>query len=403
MSKTLLKPELDPGTSTQSSPRNQSKTFSVVFIPTLACNCRCSHCFEKLAERNSDNQDWELQFSQMRKLAETLKCDILKVYWQGGEVLCLKPDTVQSILDIGAAVFRESGITVEHHLQTNLLLYETSKWKDVISSFFLGSISSSIDLPNLYRLTPTLSTGEYNRAWLKKKDMAENDGFKISVVTLPNHETLEIGAEYFYRFFRDEAGLKSVQVNLPFPGHGDLPPLDLEDLAGFMKDLYRIWVESGRDLNLSPFRAMEDRLLRGCGAIPCCWAFNCASLILAIGPNGEVGQCDCWIATYGDYDFGTIDQPVEQLLNCDNRKPFLRRPLKLMRDTRCGECKFWGICFGGCPIRAFTFTGDLMSRDHYCPVYYEMFSYILSQAEQESRQEYKLGEEVECISSDAGF
>ncbi len=402
MSKTRSEPKLESVSTIEKTPRKRKKIFSVVFMPTLACNCRCSHCFEELAEGNAEDHNWELHFTEMRRLAETLKCNTLKVYWQGGEVLCLHPDTVQCALDIGAAVFKDSDITLEHHLQTNLLLYETSRWKEVISNFFLGSISSSIDLPNLFRLTPTLGVDEYNRAWLKKKDMAERDGFTVSVVSLPNHKTLELGAERFYRFFRDEALLKNVQVNFPFPGNSGLEPLDLKKLAGFMTDLYKIWVASGRDLNLSPFRAMEDRLLRGRGALPCCWTYSCASILLSIGPNGGVGQCDCWVATYSDHNFGTTDQPVEQLLDSDQRQPFLNRPLKLMRDTKCGECKFWGICFGGCPIRAFAFTGNLMDVDHYCPVYYEMFSIILDQAEHESQLEYEFSEEVEFSSSEKG-
>jgi len=383
----------------EDTPRKCNKNmFSIVFMPTLACNCRCSHCFERLNEGNLEDHNWKRSFNEMRLLAETMQCDTLKVYWQGGEVLCLNPGTIQCALDTAADVFNDSGITIEHHLQTNLLLYETSRWKEVISNFFLGSISSSIDLPNLFRLTPNLTLDEYNQAWLEKKDMAEQDGFTISVVSLPNQKTLELGADHFYRYFRDEARLKNVQINFPFHGNNGMESLDLKELTGFMTDLYGIWVESGRDLNLSPFRAMEDRLLRGKGALPCCWTYNCASILLSIGPNGEVGQCDCWVATYGEYNFGTADQPIEQLLDSDKRQLFLDRPLKLMQNTRCGECKFWRICFGGCPIRAFAFTGDLMTIDHYCPVYYEMFSIILDKAENDRLSGYTFSNEVECNS-----
>lgn len=368
----------DPETLKREKHRSKASVFSVVFLPTLACNCTCSHCFENLAGHRIDDHNYEMIFSKMRELAETVGCRILRVYWQGGEVLCLSPESIQKALDVSKSVFEGMDIKIEHHLQTNLLNYDTDTWKDVISSFTLGSISSSVDFPNVYRKTPTISEDEYLHAWLKKKEAAEKDGFTVSVISLPNPETLKLGAERFYKFYSDEIGIKNVQVNFPFPGGDDgLQSLDLDELAVFMIDLYEFWIASGRGLNLSPFQAMEDRLLRNKGSLACCWSYSCATSLICIGPKGDVGQCDCWVANFDDYNFGSIDQPFEEILNSDNRQLFLDRPLKLMNNTKCGECKFWKLCGGGCAVRAMTFTGDFFAPDHYCPVYYALFSAIL--------------------------
>jgi radical SAM protein with 4Fe4S-binding SPASM domain len=333
-------------------------------------------------------------FTKMRELAETVGCATLRIYWQGGEVLCLRPDSVQKAIETAARVFSDSGITIEHHLQTNLLLYDTSKWKEVIANFHLGTISSSLDYPNLYRRTPALTEDEYTRAWIERKEAALRDGFSVSIVSLPNPETLKIGAKRFYEFFKDEIGLKNIQINFPFPGEGGLEPLDLDGLSAFMTDLYHVWVESGRELNQSPYKAMEDKLLRNRGTVPCCWGYSCATSLIAIGPGGEVGQCDCWIATFKDYNFGSVYDTADKLLDSEQRQLFLDRPIKLMQHTKCGECRFWKLCSGGCPVRALTFNGDLFTPDHYCPVYYAMFSAILDNAGQEYDLPINQGQEA---------
>lgn len=370
-----------PAASSRRSTRN-GRVFSVVFVPTLACNCTCSHCFEELSGRTLGDSGWQPLFRRIRELAEALETRTLRLYWQGGEVLCMDPGSVKRGLEAAAAIFEDSGIALEHHLQTNLLLYDSAEWRDVVTAFSLGTLSSSVDLPNLYRRTPSLSPEEYNAAWLRRKEAAEADGFQVSAISLPNPETLRLGAERFYTFFAEELGVRNVQVNFPFPGRRPgLLPLDLSQLATFMRDLYEVWVARDRYLNLSPFRCLEDRLVHAKGELLCPWGYSCANSILAVGPSGEVAQCDCWLLTFRDFDFGSLmEQPVQGVLNSSQRRVFLDRPVRLMQDSECGECEFWKLCYGGCPVRAFAFKGDIFSPDHYCPVYREMFSAVLENA-----------------------
>jgi len=380
-----MRGELEPtgtaGLQSEGEAPAASRAFSVVLVPTLACNCTCEHCFEELTDETLDDGQWLELFQGIRQLAESIDAATLRLYWQGGDVLCMDPGSVTTGLGAAAAVFQNSDTCLEHHMQTNLLLYDTDLWRDVIARFRSSSIGSSLDYPNLYRKTPDLSGDEYLEAWLQKRDLAERDGFSVSVISIPNPETLERGAASFYRFFTEEAQVSSVQMNFPFPGRrGSLQPLDLAQLAGFMADLYGIWVASARSLKLSPFTALEDRLVRGDGTLPCVWAGNCAHGLLAVGPNGDVAQCDCWLSTFTDYGYGSLwHETARELLDSPGRRTFLERPEKLVQETVCGECPYWHVCHGGCPVRAYAFTGDLHSPDHYCPVYRTLFSTILEE------------------------
>ncbi|MAE96158.1 MAG: hypothetical protein CL910_16005 [Deltaproteobacteria bacterium] len=352
--------------------------YSVVFLPTLACNCTCTHCFERTGPVTMGESRWRMVFGEVRELADLVRCRTMRVYWQGGEVLSLQPESVASILEAAADAFAGSGVTVEHHLQTNLLLYDSARWRDVMRAFALGTISSSLDYPNRYRQTPSLSPDEYNRAWLRKKDEAECDGFAVSIVSLPNPGTLEIGAERWFSYFRDEVRVQNLQVNFPFPGQGEgLEPLDLGNLAAFMADLHGIWVASGDEIHLSPFRGLRDRMEGRVGTLPCIWSASCANSLLAIAPDGRVGQCDCWVSNFDGHEFGVIgEDDMATMLAARPRSPFVNRSFALARDTECGECEHWNVCFGGCPVRAFAFGGDMLAPDHYCSVYKEMMNAV---------------------------
>lgn len=356
----------------------EPRQASVVLIPTWRCNCTCAHCFERLAPISAGEGFLRLFFGRMRELAELRGLSRLVVYWQGGEVLVMDPREVARGLRTGADLFRGSGTVLEHHLQTNLLPYSPA-WRDVIGQFFSGSISSSLDFPNAYRAARWVSREQYADAWMTKKAEAEADGFTVSVVTLPNPGTLEAGAERFFRYFRDEVGVRNLQVNFPFPGVREGLParLDPERLADFMCDLYETWVESGRSMNLNPFVPLERRIFEGSGPLSCAWSYSCAEFLLSVGPDGEVGQCDCWLSTQKQYRYGDLSrQPVREVMDAPARRLFLERPGRMIEDDECGTCPFWSICYGGCPVRAYLYSGDLFTRDYYCPVYRRIFSAV---------------------------
>jgi len=355
------------------------KQFSLVFVPTLACNCTCTHCFENIVPRTIDDDAWGPFFRKVKEMTSLEGIAKLLIYWQGGEVMTMGPVKVRRGLEIIDKIFRNTDVTVEHRLQTNLLLYD-SEWKDIIKDYFRGRIGSSVDYPNLYRSTPDIPPVDYNQAWLEKKERAEGDGIFVSAVTLPNTETLRLGAGQFHSFFRDEAGVRNVQINFPFPGARDgFPlPLDLEGLSYFLEAVYDIWLSSGRYLNLNPFIPLERRMLKGEGSLSCVWSYSCGKSLMSLGPDGEVGQCDCWISTHKSYIFGNIiDTATEGILCSGEREIFLNRPIHVIDDPECAGCDFWQICHGGCPVRAYTFNGDIYSRDHYCKVYKGIFSMIL--------------------------
>lgn len=357
--------------------------YAVIFIPTWSCNCICKHCFEDLKPETVKDDFWDVFYKRLKEMAKDLKIKDLVVYWQGGDIMTMNPKDVKKALDLGTKIFKDANCGLEHHCQTNLIGYN-SQWADIITKYFGGRISSSLDYPNLYRQTPVIKKEQYNDYWITKKEEAEKDGLVVSVISLPNTESIKLGAKKFYNYFKNKAGIRNLQLNFSYPGANgkDPQPMDPKKLGDFLEDLYHLWIKSDRYMHLSPIETFEKIFVTGNqeGGVPCIWSYSCAKSLIAIGPDGAVGQCDCWVSTHHDYNFGNIyDKPIVDILASDKRKMFLDHPLKMIEDPECKECPYWKTCFGGCPIRAYSFYNDMYSKDYYCTVYKRIFSMILDQ------------------------
>jgi uncharacterized protein len=74
------------------------------------------------------------------------------------------------------------------------------------------------------------------------------------------------------------------------------------------------------------------------------------------------------VSSYPEYVFGNIltCPDMSDIMNSPARKPFIERPLHLMEDEDCAECEFLAVCHGGCPVRAYSATGNVFAKDPNC-------------------------------------
>lgn len=357
------------------------RDFSVVMSPTLECNAACDYCFQAHSSKRADINLLKRVFSQLRDYAVAEGIATLRMYWQGGEVLTLPTDLLEEALLAEREAFTGTDVQLEDHLQTNLIAYSPSH-RDLVASYFGGALSSSIDYPNLYRRQAGRTAEEFTAEWLRKKDQAESDGFRVSVIAMPNTETLELGAEAFVRHFVHDLGIRRFQVNFPFPGAGPRPlDLDVDRLANFYADLFDVTEAYGRELYVNPFASLKKTFHTGDKELPCIWSLSCADGLCGIGPDGTVAQCDCWLTGTGDHTFGSLaEHNMHEIMQSSHRARFRDRSRYLLAHTDCGLCRYWSLCHGGCPVRAFAFTGKLYEKDHYCSVYKRVFERVESAA-----------------------
>jgi len=276
--------------------------------------------------------------------------------------------------DICQESARITGLRISHMLQTNLIGFG-SRWRRVISEMFDDTVGSSLDFPNLYRRVVGGRPETYNGLWLRKYQAAREAGVQVGVIAVLNGESLRIGASEFYSYYAETLGINCFQINTPYPGGSSTPakrgfPLDNNALGSFYSDLFDIWVRNGRHdgISISPFDQLIDYFRTGVNRFSCIWADNCAHTFIGISPQGNVGQCECWVASYPDFVFGNIlaCRDMDEIMSSPVRQQFLERPSRLMAEEDCAECDYLALCHGGCAVRAYSATGSLFKKDAYC-------------------------------------
>jgi radical SAM protein with 4Fe4S-binding SPASM domain len=357
--------------------------LALIFLPTLRCNAACEYCFE---DRDAD----VLPLDRLPRLVQAVLDYMddeqharLSVYWQGGEVFTLPPDWVRTAARAFRTAACDRGKEVAHYLQSNLVTL-TDDWIELVFEVFDGSIGSSLDYPNLHRRRKGGRPDEFNPQWVRNFRAAQRVGIHVGVISVPNAETLRIGAERFYTYFVDEVGVTDFQINTPFAGGEPNVvksgyPLDPDRLGVFLCDLADIWVERGYDrgVKLGPFGELLDHFRYGQARLPCIWNRNCAGAFLCIDPLGNVSQCDCWAASYADFHFGNVFEErrlAGVLRQSAVHRRFRERPAALVRQGECIDCEYLSLCHGGCAVRSYTAAGRLEARDPYCPAYRQVFA-----------------------------
>lgn len=355
--------------------------FSIILLPTNKCNVNCEYCFEdKTADRMTLDQ-LATVMSKVFDYMDEASIHGLTIHWQGGEAMMMPVEWFERAFDLiqsGAARRRK---VVEHGLQSNMIGYN-KRWNSIIRRMFGNSVGTSMDHPNLHRKLFNGSASDYTRIWKYNVQSAMAAGIEIGVIAVPNQATLDVGAEKFYSYFVDEIGIKSFQVNTPFPGgEGNNTKrslgLDPIELGQFLAELTDVWLERGYDegVSVGPIDELVKTFTGGNGCLPCIWQPNCADEFISIDARGFVAQCDCWVTSYPEYFFGNIYESESlgrMLAESSARRKFVERPAAIIPKD-CIDCDYLSICHGGCPVRTYTFSGTMFEKDPYCEVYLAMF------------------------------
>lgn len=354
-------------------------------LPTLHCDARCDYCFEDTTTGIMELDAFSAMLEKLFDFMDERNIPLLNLYWQGGEVFTLSPDWFYAAQDRMQSMAERRGRSLANYLQSNLLAYG-DKWAPVVRDIFGGSVGTSMDFPNKHRRMPGGSPEEYTARWMKNVHAVLDADFTVGVIAVPSLETLDRGAQDFYDFFTEEAGIHDFQVNPPFPGGAANEtklglPLDPYRLGDFLVELSDIWFEKGfhNGVQVSPTTEILDYFLHGNTVIPCFWQSNCANNFICVDPRGNISQCDCWVASYPEMHFGNIFKPAsltDLLQSSHAHRKFLNRPGILVASRDCAECEHLAFCHGGCPVRAYSTHGTLLEKDPYCETYKQLFSHL---------------------------
>jgi radical SAM protein with 4Fe4S-binding SPASM domain len=359
--------------------------FSVILLPTNKCNVACEYCFEDKTDDFMSHDSLSVVIGKLLDHMELKDIASLTIYWQGGEAMMLPPSWYERANDLIGQQAQARGKRVEHSLQSNMIGY-SSKWDRIIREMFGNSVGTSMDFPNLYRKAHGRSPREYTDIWTRNVRAARDAGIEIGVIAIPNRETIRLGAERFYSYFVDEAGVDDFQINTSFSGGEPTDAkresiLETDGLGRFFADLTKIWVERGyrQGVRLGPLDQLMNHFGGEPSCLPCIWRQNCADEFVSIDARGYVAQCDCWVTSYPESWFGNIFESTsftELMETSRARQLFQLRPIEIIQNEDCADCDYLSICHGGCPVRTYSITGEFFVKDPYCEVYKAIFSSV---------------------------
>lgn len=359
-----------------------NRVFSVILLPTAECNVACDYCFEHKEPHRLSMVLVPLLTRQLLDHLEHEGIEECEIYWQGGEAMIMGPDWYVEAGKIMDSAAEARGRRFTHYLQTNLISYSPA-WDDVLRSMFGSSLGTSMDFPNLHRKLFKGGAEAYSSVWTKRLHEAQAAGHEIGVIAVLHKGSLEAGADAFYRYYTEELGLTSFQVNTPFPGGPakeieDEFDLDQDELASFLVELFDIWMERGhaQGVALGPFDALVHHFSGESARLPCIWKENCSNQFISVDSKGTVAQCDCWVTSYPESFFGNVFREPDltaMLRKSPARREFVERPKHLVEHEDCLSCRFLSICHGGCPVRTYSALGTMLAKDPYCEVYKAVF------------------------------
>jgi uncharacterized protein len=355
--------------------------FSIILLPTNKCNVNCEYCFEDKTDDRMTLEQLDVVITKVLDYMDEANISALTIHWQGGEIMTMPPQWFAEAFDLIQNAAGARGKFVDHGLQSNMVAYHP-RWNDIIARMFGNSVGTSMDFPNVHRKLFNGSASDYTRIWKYNVQTALAAGIDMAVIAVPNQATLDVGAEKVFSYFVDEVGVRSFQVNTPFPGgeQNDAKRslgLDVDRLGQFFADLTDVWVERGynNSIAVGPIDELVKKFTDGSGCLPCIWQSNCADEFISIDARGYVAQRDCWVTSYPEYFFGNIFECESlgvMLKESSARKKFLERPAAIIPQD-CIECDYLSLCHGGCPVRTYTFSGTMFEKDPYCHVYLAMF------------------------------
>jgi uncharacterized protein len=340
------------------APLSAPAAFHVLAKPSgPICNLDCTYCFflskEALYPGDRFRMTDEVLEAYIRQLLEAHTAPEVTIAWQGGEPTLMGVDFFRRAVEL-AERHRRPGQVLQHTMQTNATLL-TDEWCALLREhrFLVGvSIDGPQALHDTYRVDKRGGpTFDKVMAGLRLLQQHEVDVNVLCTVNAANQDhPLDV-----YRFFRDDLGLRHVQL-IPIVEQDDLSrSVDPVKWGEFLIAVFEEWVR--HDVGTVYVQMFDAALASwvGAPASMCIFGETCGNA-LALEHNGDLYSCDHFVDP--PYLLGNIlhTQMVELVAS-----PQQRAFGDAKRDTLpryCIECPVRFACNGECPKNRFVATPD---------------------------------------------
>mgnify|MGYP001002447707 CR=1 FL=1 len=343
------------------------KTISTIICkPTKACNADCSYC----SAPPDDNEMWTIeQFKFVFDKVSPYLTNQAHWIWHGGEPMLLGPDFYKEAFE-----YTNQTSTILHSMQTNVLLYDSSRWKSVFKDLFGGRISTSYDTLQKFR-TIKGSVESYTRRFFEKVKQLDEDEIRLFVIGVYGKNTLEY-AHKMYDLSSDRDLPFDIRINYKYPAGRNIlsdDSISPEEYGQMLVEVYDRWIKDLPDFTVTPLNQMLSKCVGG-NENRCPWTHSCTGRFLGIEPNGDVYNCSEFAdLKREEFKFGNIfTDSMEDILTSEPFKKLAQRRVNLPAD--CMTCPHFTECEGGCMRDSVLFNNSINNKFHYCRSWKMIFS-----------------------------
>jgi uncharacterized protein len=342
----------------------------IIFKATEQCNSNCAYCnvVKKGQDAIMDRELLSIVFRRMNEYLTARPEERVVFTWHGGEIGLLGADYFKHALQLQQKYCPLTSSRIRHTVQSNLTLIDQALL-DALRAMGVNSIGSSFEpIPYIRGFGPQRDSKEYNRRFFEGVHLLEKNQFGWGVIYVVHKQSLEKPLDIFYYL-----------SNLNFESSPNFNPVFLfregaqselnitpEQFAHFLGVIFPAWWKNkSRFSKVRPFADYETsyrdknarQISNHCG--------KCANQWVYIGPTGDTSHCgaagDLYFTSYGNIH----DCSIDALLHHPKRNVFHERQ-SLLAQTVCKDCRFWGVCGGGCPMEAAAVNNNIMQPSPYC-------------------------------------
>lgn len=351
--------------------------YSVVIAkPTKDCNADCSYC----SAPPDGNGSWS--FDDFKTIFDRLLPRLtgqVDWIWHGGEPMLMGPDFFEKCHEYAVSV--HPGINFA--IQTNLLSYNSKRWKGVFENIFGGRISTSFDPYQKYR-TVKGSASTYDRLFWRALDQSINDGFRPLVIGVYDEGSIPTAFEIYDKAVSYGVQGFDIRYNYAYPaGRANSSGMLItpRSYGQMLIDLYDRWIVEVPHFNITPLDQMLEKVA-GYRNMQCPWTRSCGGRFITVDPNGDAYNCSEF-SDLGDtkYRFGNLltsevqtgpkemvffppSVVIEGIQSSPASREIISRHVLLPPD--CKSCRHYAECEGGCARDAVIFERGMAGKFGYC-------------------------------------
>ncbi|VVE41922.1 Anaerobic sulfatase-maturating enzyme [Pandoraea capi] len=350
-----------------------------VVKPTHICNLACTYCYND--DVRKPVMDVETLGATIRETLELAKryesVDEVDFIWHGGEPLVAGRRFFERIIEFQKTF--ANGVRFTNSVQTNGTLIDL-EW----ARFFAGQgfdVSLSLDGPeeinDRFRVYRS-GAGSFERTW-KALETLRSVGLNPGVCIVLNRATITHTKEILQFLSKHRLGFNVIPLTLSGAArdHYDELSISPQEYARAWISMYDDWISAGDDYVYGHDFVVKTRAILYGKPADCIGMSNCADFNLSVDPVGDVYPCASMSGNAAAVLGNIAKMPLAEVVNSDRAIAFRTRAI----DPQCAQCKWQHVCHGGCMSRAYKFTGDINSRDYYCPGLYEIYEHVAERLE----------------------